>query len=471
MGYFRTNWLDRIVQYPNRWLDELNNVKTFTPNPGTVTEAGTYVNASRMNSINDGIEQQSLVNMVTNNGFTKSTEFDRTITNSALNGNFSSTANWSQDNATGAVSSNVYSMTGNGTAASPFMYQTTSTNIIDGNRYYIRVRVRVTNSICQSLRLGYAGTGVVIFFATQALPVINTWYTLHGIVNVPSTSVGVLKLYIFSDYLTAGASNAQVMQVDGANDNGVMAIKMNNEAFVDWSINQISTLFNKHFTTRVLEVIETTKLTNHVKNSKFSGTSNWSPIASTLSATGNILSVAGDGSQFYVAFGQSVTNLIGKKAFIKTKVRVTNSSCLKLLAYILTPTYRSVYEINNPTINQWYDPYFFVESLSTDIAYDFIIRADYVNSATASGKIMQLDGTNKSEVKTIAVTGTRYVNNSLEQMNTLLSDDVFASMILESDKPTSGDITQTTVCNNLGLYNEAVTDFDTIIAETVRSVE
>jgi hypothetical protein len=53
--YTKTTWKDRSVQYPNRYTDESSNVKTFTPSPGTVTEAGTTVTAQRMNNIEDGI--------------------------------------------------------------------------------------------------------------------------------------------------------------------------------------------------------------------------------------------------------------------------------------------------------------------------------------------------------------------------------------------------------------------------------
>jgi hypothetical protein len=56
MGYTKNTWTDRNVQYPNRYTDELSNVKTFTASPGTITEAGTKVTASRMNNLEGGIE-------------------------------------------------------------------------------------------------------------------------------------------------------------------------------------------------------------------------------------------------------------------------------------------------------------------------------------------------------------------------------------------------------------------------------
>lgn len=64
MAYNRTDWKDRVVQFPNRFVDEGGTTKTFTPYPGTVTEEGTFVTADRMKAIHDGIEQNNLFNML-----------------------------------------------------------------------------------------------------------------------------------------------------------------------------------------------------------------------------------------------------------------------------------------------------------------------------------------------------------------------------------------------------------------------
>ena len=50
-SYSKTNWSDRVVQYPNRYTDELGATKTFTPSPGTVTNAGTPISANLLNKI------------------------------------------------------------------------------------------------------------------------------------------------------------------------------------------------------------------------------------------------------------------------------------------------------------------------------------------------------------------------------------------------------------------------------------
>lgn len=53
--YEKTNWKDRIVQFPNRYKDQNNNVLTLTQDPGEVAQDGTMVEAEVMNNIEEGI--------------------------------------------------------------------------------------------------------------------------------------------------------------------------------------------------------------------------------------------------------------------------------------------------------------------------------------------------------------------------------------------------------------------------------
>lgn len=57
MTYNKTIWEDRVSEYPNRYVDQDGNQYTFTRDNGTVSTAGTVVNADRMNNIEDGIEE------------------------------------------------------------------------------------------------------------------------------------------------------------------------------------------------------------------------------------------------------------------------------------------------------------------------------------------------------------------------------------------------------------------------------
>lgn len=59
MAYTKTEWKDRIVQFPRRFSKSLetSDSVTLTPDPGTITELGTLFSAENMNHIEDGIFQ------------------------------------------------------------------------------------------------------------------------------------------------------------------------------------------------------------------------------------------------------------------------------------------------------------------------------------------------------------------------------------------------------------------------------
>jgi hypothetical protein len=57
LSYTGTTWADRNVQFPTYYteVDIGAGVYSHTPAPGTITEAGTTVTATRMNAIETGI--------------------------------------------------------------------------------------------------------------------------------------------------------------------------------------------------------------------------------------------------------------------------------------------------------------------------------------------------------------------------------------------------------------------------------
>ncbi|MBD0381278.1 hypothetical protein [Paenibacillus sedimenti] len=57
MAYTRTNWVDRLVQFANRFLksNETSTSVTLTADPGTVTQAGTPLSAANFNKMEQGI--------------------------------------------------------------------------------------------------------------------------------------------------------------------------------------------------------------------------------------------------------------------------------------------------------------------------------------------------------------------------------------------------------------------------------
>lgn len=55
MAYTKTVWVDRVVQYPNRYKDQNLVQYTFTKDNGTVSAEGTPVNAVNLNNLEEGV--------------------------------------------------------------------------------------------------------------------------------------------------------------------------------------------------------------------------------------------------------------------------------------------------------------------------------------------------------------------------------------------------------------------------------
>jgi hypothetical protein len=63
MAYEKTKWEDRVVQFPNRYdkSGETSTQVTLIANPGTVTQAGTPLNAANLNNIENGISDLEIL--------------------------------------------------------------------------------------------------------------------------------------------------------------------------------------------------------------------------------------------------------------------------------------------------------------------------------------------------------------------------------------------------------------------------
>jgi hypothetical protein len=57
VAYSKTSWVDRMVQYPNRFTksSETPTQVTLAADPGVVTNAGTPISASNLNKIEQGL--------------------------------------------------------------------------------------------------------------------------------------------------------------------------------------------------------------------------------------------------------------------------------------------------------------------------------------------------------------------------------------------------------------------------------
>lgn len=62
MAYTKTVWVDRDVQFPNRFqkVNENSTSVELLPMGGTILQEGTDIDATKLNKIEDGILQASI---------------------------------------------------------------------------------------------------------------------------------------------------------------------------------------------------------------------------------------------------------------------------------------------------------------------------------------------------------------------------------------------------------------------------
>ena len=136
-------------------------------------------------------------------------------------------------------------------------------------------------------------------------------------------------------------------------------------------------------------------LANYVKYGNFSVTTEWTPIASTISVSGNVMSVTGTGANAATRALQTSAGKVGVQGhvfYIAITGRVTNNSAAKLRLFVRDGTSGTIPKMISqepPTENQWYllSDTFTLGALSTGISYQF--DAEYATAGVASGKVCQ----------------------------------------------------------------------------------
>ena len=119
-----------------------------------------------------------------------------------------------------------------------------------------------------------------------------------------------------------------------------------------------------------------------------SGTTGWGAIGGTISASAGILSCTANGSASSCVASYAVSLNNTNKYYTKVRFRVTNANCTSIKLRTNESADLNV-EYINPVINTWYtvDKIFTMSTTSTQ----FWLQHYYVDSATASGKVMEVD--------------------------------------------------------------------------------
>ncbi len=131
-----------------------------------------------------------------------------TATNLVTNGDFSNgTAGWAAGNSVNTVTDGILTNTADGSSINPYVTRPFITPLVTGKKYYVKLKVRVTNSACTGIRV-YNGATTSTFIDN---PIANEWYDF-GIVITAGANHAYLTIYRY--YSTAAIANGSSMEID-----------------------------------------------------------------------------------------------------------------------------------------------------------------------------------------------------------------------------------------------------------------
>lgn len=136
-----------------------------------------------------------------------------TYTNKFANGNFANgTTGWSASNAVLSVADNIMNITGNGSAANPRMYKSTSVPATGTRKMYARVVLGVTNASCSEIQVYWSGAASGTSIQTISTPTQNNFYTI-SVVTTTNFNTLTPQIYLAHTYSSAANSNGNALQV------------------------------------------------------------------------------------------------------------------------------------------------------------------------------------------------------------------------------------------------------------------
>jgi hypothetical protein len=323
------------------------------------------------------------------NGQLSVTVQGNTVNQIIQNGNFASgTTGWIANAASHSVTNNILSNTCDGSSNTPNEAQSTNIPYYTNQKVYVRATVRVTSSLASLIRLKIRGStsGTSLTVAQQNAPTQNQWYVLSAVATMPVDSVGNVRIYAFHEYADVATANGKVMEVKEVvlidlTSHGLDALTQAqcDARFPNWLSSGTKSTFKEGG--RVLSKDGT----NIINNGNFAnGTTSWASARSNSTTSNNTLINTGSGSNPTPYVTQAIQFLAGHKYYFRAKFKVTNSVCTQV-GFELQGT--TLYKIN-PVINTQYT----LSEVKTFASSNTILflAQYYVDSATASGKVMEI---------------------------------------------------------------------------------
>lgn len=211
--YDGSTWINTAT-YSNSALDALiAELDTPTYQPLT--------NSSSIFSTGDGEEGTYSIEQ----GNVSVVESGMSLRNDVPNGDFADgTTGWTTfGSSTLSATNNILADTGTGGNDTPSVRNNTSVDwsVVDGDKWFIYVRTRVTNVDCSYIRVMFRDNAIQ--YAYQYTPTQNTWYEIYKVFTANGDYSGGY-IDIAHKYPDSSTANGKVMEVDG--NAGVFAINM-----------------------------------------------------------------------------------------------------------------------------------------------------------------------------------------------------------------------------------------------------
>lgn len=152
-----------------------------------------------------------------------------TLYNAVTNGDFrDGTTGWSAISATLNVTNNILVVTGNGASVS---VRCVKSSILKSNtKHFLKLRARVTNESCTTLRLGTELSSII----TINNPIKDKWYDMFALFT-SSTDTDLRPQHI---YQSTAIAKDKMMEIDG--NVGVFAIPISGTIFENWTAEELN---------------------------------------------------------------------------------------------------------------------------------------------------------------------------------------------------------------------------------------
>ena len=221
------------AEFKTNKTQTITNSETDYPSGKAVTEAIDGVKVvtdariasleNTLNSANINQETTATVNGVDTVALPKTAAdtgmqvqlFGQSVENLVVNGDFrNGTTGWNGYNAILTADDNTLYSTGDGAAANLLVFRDTIP-IVYGEKIFIKVKARVTNTLCSRINLSgdCSSIGTCIQLNVINFPLENQQYVLSGIASY-TTQEGYVRVRVDANYPDAATGNGKVMEIE-----------------------------------------------------------------------------------------------------------------------------------------------------------------------------------------------------------------------------------------------------------------